>query len=331
MEKKKDHILVINSLRGIAAFSVVLYHFIVTTQDFIHTPWIRNTFDYGQRGVQLFFIISGIVIPLSMIKSNYTLKQWMTFLLKRFIRIEPPYLVAIALGVIYLIGRNYIPGTVAVDLTPSAKDVALHLGYLVPFFEDVRWINDVFWTLAVEFQYYLVLSVIIPLVLSNKIGLRILFYAIFIGAGFSGYNYEFFPHWAPYFLIGIGYILFRKNKIKLIEFTILELVLLVVNYYLLDLVDVGIAIVAIGIIHFGSDLKTRVTLFLGKVSYSLYLIHSIIGAAFINYLSHHVDTFWQKSVVILIGLAISIFSAWLLYRFVEKPTHQYAKKIGQKA
>jgi peptidoglycan/LPS O-acetylase OafA/YrhL len=329
--KDKDHILVINSLRGIAAFSVVLYHFICTTQDFVHTDWILETFDYGQRGVQLFFIISGIVIPLSMIKSDYSLEHWKHFILKRFIRIEPPYLVAIAIGIIYLTGRNFIPGTAAVDLTPSIRDVGLHLGYLVPFFEDAKWINDVFWTLAVEFQYYLILSVLIPLLLSSKWALRFLFYGIFIGAGFMGTNYEFFPHWAPYFLMGIVYILYRKNRIDKIEMLILELILIGVNIYLLDWVDVLIAVSALSIIHFGSHLKTGITLFLGKISYSLYLIHSLIGAAFINFLSHQCEYFWQKLLVVLGGILMSVFSAWLLYRFVEKPTHQFAKKIGQKA
>jgi peptidoglycan/LPS O-acetylase OafA/YrhL len=104
-----------------------------------------------------------------------------------------------------------------------------------------------------------------------------------------------------------------------------------VNIYLLDWVDVLIAVSALSIIHFGSHLKTGITLFLGKISYSLYLIHSLIGAAFINFLSHQCEYFWQKLLVVLGGILVSVFCAWLLYRFVEKPTHQFAKKIGQKA
>lgn len=331
MKEKDDHILIINSLRGLAATAVCFYHFVCTTQDYIQDERLLNSFHYGQRGVQLFFIISGIVIPLSMIKSNYNLKQWKPFILKRFIRIEPPYLVAVIIGILYLIARNYVPGTVAVDLTPSVRDVLLHLGYLVPFVADAKWINEVFWTLAVEFQYYLVLSLFFPLLLQGKVIYRSVFYALFIGGGFALLSYEFFPHWSPYFLAGIIYILMRKEVISKIEFWIVAGILIPVIYYLLGAVDLGIAICGLLVIHYFTNFKTKLTLFLGKISYSLYLIHSIIGAAFINYLSHHFTAPYQKFLVISGGFILSVGSAYLLYVFIEKPSHRWARKIGQKA
>lgn len=331
MNQKSDHILIINSLRGLAATAVCFFHFVCTTQDYVHNPFLLDAFHYGQKGVQLFFIISGIVIPLSMIKSNYSLTGWKNFMLKRFIRIEPPYLAAVAIGIAYLILRNYIPGTVAVDLTPSTKEIVLHLGYLIPFFEGTHWVNEVFWTLAVEFQYYLALSLLFPLLLSNKLILRFLFYVLFIGAGFLGTNYEFFTHWAPYFLVGIIYILMRKSIISTVEFWAVAIALVPCIYYLLGPVDLGIAICALLVIHYFSNFKTKLTLFLGKISYSLYLLHSIVGAAFVNYLSHRFTEPYQKFLVISAGFAVSVGAAYLLYRFIEKPTHAYAKKIGQKA
>ncbi|NOQ72164.1 MAG: acyltransferase family protein [Crocinitomix sp.] len=329
MDKKNDHILIINSLRGLAATAVCFYHFIVTTQDYVTDETLLSIFEFGDRGVQLFFIISGIVIPLSMINSAYTLKKWKSFILKRFIRIEPPYLVAVAIGIIYLIARNYVPGTVAVDLTPSFTEIVLHLGYLIPFVENANWVNPVFWTLAVEFQYYLALSVLFPLVLTGKLFYRSIFYAIFIGGGFATLSYAFFPHWSPYFLVGIIYILMRKEVITKLEFGIVAAVLAPIIYINLGPVDLGIAIVSLLLIHYLSNFKTKLTLFLGKISYSLYLLHSMLGAAFINYLSHSYKEPYQKFIVISLGFAISVGSAYILYRFVEKPSHKWAKKIGQ--
>ena len=240
MTQKADQILIINSLRGLAATAVCFYHFVYTTVDFIENETVRSIFYFGHKGVELFFIISGIVIPLSLINSNYSLRNWKNFMLKRFIRIEPPYLVAVAIGFTLLVLRNYVPGTVSADLIPSAKEVVLHLGYLIPFFENTRWINDVFWTLAI---------------------------------------------------------------------------------------DLGIAFVTILVIHYFSSFKTKLTLFLGKISYSFYLLHAIIGASFVNYLSHHVSGGFQKVLLIIAGFVISLGSAFLLYRFVEKPSHNWAKKI----
>ncbi len=331
MPKKEDHILIINSLRGLAATAVCFYHFVYTTVDYVHDETIREIFHYGQKGVQLFFIISGIVIPLSLINSDYTLKQWKNFILKRFIRIEPPYIVAVLIGIAYLIIRNYIPGTITVNLVPSFQEIILHLGYLIPFFENADWINPVFWTLAVEFQYYLVLSLFFPLLLGKKLVLRIVFYLLFFGIGFLQIGDGFFPHWGPYFLAGIVYILMRKRIIPITEFWTVAFLLIPTIYYLFGVVDLGIAIGGLLLIHYCSNFKTRFTLFLGKISYSLYLLHSIIGAAFVNYLSHQFRAPYQKVIVILIGFAISVVAGYFLYRFVEKPTHNYAKKIGQKA
>ena len=208
MKEKSSHIIVINSLRGIAAMAVVLYHFICKTVDYVQNETVLSIFHYGHKGVQLFFIISGIVIPLSLINSGYTLKKFGTFIKKRFIRIEPPYLVAVAIGIFYLIIRNYIPGTVENDLTPSFIEIILHLGYLIPFFDNVDWVNPVFWTLAVEFQYYLVLALLFPLAISSKIGLRITFYLLIAGATFLPIGMSFFPYWGAYFMVGIIYVLY---------------------------------------------------------------------------------------------------------------------------
>ena len=329
MDKKNDHILIINSLRGLAATAVCLFHFVATTQDYVNNETVLSIFEYGDRGVQLFFIISGIVIPLSMINSGYSLKKWKSFILKRLVRIEPPYLVALAIGVVYLIARNYVPGTVAVDLTPSFTEILLHIGYLIPFVENANWVNPVFWTLAVEFQYYLALSLFFPLVLTGKLLYRSIFYALFIGGGFATLSYAFFPHWSPYFLAGIIYILMRKEVISKIEFGVMALILMPVIYFNLGLVDLIIAISSLAVIHYFSNFKTKLTLFLGKISYSLYLIHSMIGAAFINYLSHIYREPYQKFLVISLGFVISVGSAYILYRFVEKPSHKWAKKIGE--
>ncbi|MBD3635802.1 MAG: acyltransferase [Crocinitomicaceae bacterium] len=325
--KNSNQITVINSLRGIAALSVVLYHFICTTVDYIHNEVLLETFHYGVKGVQLFFVISGIVIPLSMINNGYTIKKWWNFIVRRFIRIEPPYFAAILLGIIYLIGRNYIPGTAEVDLTPSVSTILLHLGYLIPFIEDVDWINPVFWTLAVEFQYYLAISLLLPLALSKKIPLRYLFYAIFIGVTFLPIASAFFPFWGAYFMVGISYTLFIKEYIKLPEYIGLSAVLVGVIWWHQGTVDLIVAILAMSAVLFIPNLKTKPTLFLGKISYSLYLVHTIVGAAFINYLSHQFRDPFEKFLVISGGVVVSIIAAYLMYRFVEKPTHEYAKRL----
>ncbi|WP_461147988.1 acyltransferase family protein [Spirosoma pulveris] len=47
--------------------------------------------EYGKYGVQIFFVVSGFVIPLSLKKSNYDERGYPRFLWKRVLRLHPPY------------------------------------------------------------------------------------------------------------------------------------------------------------------------------------------------------------------------------------------------
>ena len=68
----KIHLPIIDVLRGWAALSVCLFHYVCTTTGYIETKLITDLFNFGAKGVQVFFIISGMVIPLSMINLKYS-------------------------------------------------------------------------------------------------------------------------------------------------------------------------------------------------------------------------------------------------------------------
>lgn len=143
------HIPVIICLRGIAAIGVVLYHYVCTTTGFIENKLVLEVFHLGSLGVPLFFLISGVVIPLHMMKTNYSLKRFRLFFLRRLMRVEPTFILALFCGALYLLTRDVLFGS---SLRPSAMDLFLHIGYLIPFFSDSNWVLPVFWTLAIEFQ-----------------------------------------------------------------------------------------------------------------------------------------------------------------------------------
>jgi peptidoglycan/LPS O-acetylase OafA/YrhL len=326
-QKDNFQIPVINTLRGLAASLVCFYHFVCTTINFISNKTVVNVFHYGEKGVQIFFIISGIVIPLSMIAGHYKYSSFLKFIARRFVRIEPPFLVSLLIGIAYLTLRNYIPGSAQADLTPSVKEVVLHIGYLIPFFEGTHWVNPPYWTLAVEFQYYLFLALAFPLVLNSKIILRCIFYILIIIPSFFYFTPAFFPHWGIYFLLGILYILYKKELIKIAEYWVMTLIAAGLVFYFLGVTDLIVAAFTLSVIHFFPNLESAAGRFLGKVSYSLYLLHSIIGSAFVNFMSHRVSGSFQKILVVLGGFALSVFSAWLMYLIIEKPSQNLAKKI----
>ncbi|WNJ18802.1 acyltransferase [Pontibacter sp. G13] len=330
LEKKSFEIPVIHDFRGIAALSVVLYHFVYTTTDYIQTEWVLDIFHFGRKGVQLFFIISGIVIPLSMIKASYQLPKIGKFLLRRFARIEPPFLVSLALGILFLFARNYFPSAVQVDLSPSLRDIFLHFGYLVPFVSDAKWVLPVYWTLSIEFQYYLFLAILFPLVMSKKPVLKWLFALIVIGIPLIfPVKVSFFPRWAPYFGLGIFYAMFLTKHFSLREFLAAGILSIVMCLTVskIEWVDIGLATVAIAVIHFFPYLTTKGGRFFGKISYSLYLFHSLIGARFINFMSHRTTEAWEKFLVITVGVILATITAYIVWKLVERPSQLLSKKV----
>ncbi|MFT4611415.1 MAG: peptidoglycan/LPS O-acetylase OafA/YrhL [Glaciecola sp.] len=327
MHKNSNQIPVINSLRGFAALTICLYHFVVTIKGYITNETLLDLFYFGRKGVQLFFIISGVVITLSMVRSNYRINLFTNYLLRRLIRIQPPYLVAIILSMFYLYARNFVTTSADVNLFPTIRDTFLNSTYLVPFIEGVEWVNPVFWTLSVEFQYYIFLAICLPLALSNKTILKWGFNSLILIVPFLVSSSGYFFNWSAYFGIGIFYTLYITKTYTFKEFVVLILLCSVVIYFKQGLIDLAIAFGALSIIHFLPKHSSRIGAFFGKISYSLYLVHLIIGAGFINFMSHRILSPIGKFLVISTGLFISILSAYVLWRLVERPSQNQSQKL----
>jgi peptidoglycan/LPS O-acetylase OafA/YrhL len=325
LDLTSKNIPVINCLRGIAASMVCFFHF-VAKGPYVHNTRLKDIFDYGRTGVYIFFVISGIIISLSMIRGGYRYRNWGSFMLKRLVRIEPPYLACIILALLYFQVRTLLPTSANVNLTPSTRDIMLHVGYLVPFFHG-QWILASFWTLAVEFQYYLVLSLLLPLVLTGIKACRYCFYLIFLCFPFLLPDIKLFPLHAPFFLIGILYTLWQMNIIESKECFILTLLCITVSVIVAPISRSIAALATIMIINFLPALTTSALDFLGKISYSLYLLHPITGKAFINVLVHKFNAGYQVVIVVIAGYIVSVISAYVLYKIVEKPAQRLSGKI----
>lgn len=323
---KDTQIPVLNFLRGFAAISVCLYHFVCTTTGYIQTDWILDFFSIGKYGVQMFFVVSGFIIPWSMWRANYQIKNFFVFLLKRLARLEPPYLVSLILAITILAMRKAILGTSDNLQDLSFNRIALHFGYLIPFFKDYTWINQVYWTLAVEFQYYLFIAIVfIPLV-NWGFPVRAIIYLIFLSAGFI-INSDFLPYWLPVFLLGILVFLFRSKQIKIMEYYLVTIITISVGSCLYTFGELVYMLLPVVMILFFSNFEFKLGDFFGDMSYSLYLIHPIIGATLINVASHHVTHPIGKIFVIAGGLVVTIFSSYVMYRLVELPSKKLSSRL----
>jgi peptidoglycan/LPS O-acetylase OafA/YrhL len=327
--RERKYFEVIDSLRGQAAVMVCLYHFVCTTSNYIQDEFVLNIFSLGQYGVHIFFVISGIVIPLSMIKHEYSVSKLFPYLFKRMARIEPPYIISLFVFMLYiLLKQKYFKSSIiSVSEMPSLIDFLAHLGYLVPFFDNIKWFINTYWSLAIEFQYYLLLSVIFPFMMHGKIIVRVISNAFFLSLGLIYFNTSFLPTWTPIFMLGITYALFINSRISLLEFLIFEVLSMVLIYYYFNWIELGTCLLTIFSIHFLSSYSTKLSRFFGQISYSLYLLHGVTGSLIINYLSHTLTSPLQKCGVITFGFMCTILCSFIFYWLIEKPSQQFSKNI----
>ena len=111
-----------------------------------------NTLGNGDRGVRLFFVISGMILAMPFAR------QWLAggkrvslrkYYLRRVTRLEPPYLLSVALFLLLL--AVYTRGAIA-GLVPHALASSVYLHNVI--FGTVSPVNAVSWSLEIEIQFY---------------------------------------------------------------------------------------------------------------------------------------------------------------------------------
>src|SRR5262245_9115513 len=191
-----DRIDIINALRAFAAIFVAWGHFSLG-----QGKWLSWSGRYGYTGVHIFFVISGFIIPYSLHRSGYTLRNFGRFMLKRAIRLYPPYLISIP---VTLIASNFLLRPIA--STPAIPVSGRQLLYHLIFLNDlahVPWFNVVYWTLSIEWQWYLLTGLLFGLLVSRSAFLRFCPVAAAMGVYFLCTSDRIVFHNMPVFLIGV--------------------------------------------------------------------------------------------------------------------------------
>gem|GEM_PF-319056 len=317
---------IVTILRGLAATSVLLFHLICARHGYIAGKYMVAVFNYGRYGVQFFFVISGFVIPYSMMMAHYHLRDFFRFLQKRIVRIEPPYLVILAITVAFLFLRGRLVDHTQLDIT--WQQVALHIGYLIPF-SHYEWLSIVFWTLAIEFQFYLFFSLAFPIFTGRRAG-RWLITALLISLQWLGPLDTQFFYWAPIFLMGIYLALGKQKKISTAELGIAIGILAVISFFKFGLVIDLFALTAVAAIYFEPKIRSRILDFLGNISYSLYLSHTLVAFAILNLSIRYARSPSQKIFFVTLAFAATLLFSYLLFYFVERPAKKWAARIKYK-
>lgn len=321
----------IDVLRGLAALMVCFFHFSNGINDFLpQTNVLRIISAWGYLGVEIFFIISGFVISYSLFKRNYTIHSFGIFFLKRIIRIEPPYLISIVLAITLKYLSAFITGNSENVFQFDFTNTLLHLGYLCAFFKQ-DWILPVYWTLAIEFQFYFFIAITYPFFIINK--KKYVFYGFLVLInmplllGYTSNEYVF--HHIPYFSLGIVFCRTLFMDKSYVEYWIGMLFLLGEIFYIHGLPPFLVSIAALLVMLFVTR-GYAVFTFLGKISFSLYLVHLLVGTRILNLSINYTEDSALRTLLIFVAIGASILSAYIYYLIVEKPFIDLSKKLEYK-
>ena len=348
-DNTKNRFALIDALRCLAAVWVVLFHF----SEGKHIPtllatipeWLKlGLFDAGHLGVPIFFVLSGVVMAYTTKNMSMTTNNGIKFLLRRFVRLMPPYYAAVVLGVLVLTVKHKL-GQQDVD-TPSLRDVFVHLFFLQDII-GVKNIIPVFWTLCIEVQFYIALAGLLWMAdkcnyknlsvnrdyVIKLIAIIVMLWPLGIvhsigwHGGFIGFWFSFLAgvlcaqviinqNEKPYFAIGYSLFLLVIGIIKSNSFictsgfTGLLICFVFGNRYLIQLLS--------------KDLFQKI----GLISYSLYLFHTPVTGSFMRLYRHYLPTsFASDFFALIISVFICIMFATVTFKLFERPAISLSRQI----
>lgn len=348
----------IDSLRGIAVLGVLSMHCSLIGNKSYLPDIVMSFFSNGLFGVQLFYMVSAFTLFLSM--NNRFHKEnslYKNFFIRRFFRIAPMYY----LGIIYYLWQTRYDSATN---TISNWDVISNFTFTHGF--SPYWVNHLVpggWSIAIEMSFYCLVPflyqklrnlnqafgfVIITLILrfvSQFIFNRL--HPIDSEIIWQEYLYYYLPNQLPIF--ALGFLLFFMVSEK--GSTILKPIFLLITSGFVFIQLVGIPIfpkhflfsIAFLIIAFSLSkieykfLVNPFTIYLGKISYSMYLVHFAmifwLNKFYIIDLINVTDTFssvLNLAVRFLLLLGSTIVVSTLTYNLIEVPVQNLGKRIINK-
>ncbi|HEX4319981.1 MAG TPA: acyltransferase [Acidobacteriaceae bacterium] len=202
----RRHIPALDGVRGIAALSVVLFHYGGGTQSsFAPLHLMGVVLHFGWLGVSLFFALSGFLISGILWDGYHKPGWWKRFYIRRSLRIFPLYYLAIAIAAVVYLCIGIPASHLIIDLWSYVlylRDLPYFVGQLPPQPVRVELIH--FWSLAVEEQFYLIWPFLLALFAGKRLGAKRMILILWVlslafrAAAVAMHS----PEWGSYFLFG---------------------------------------------------------------------------------------------------------------------------------
>jgi len=337
------HILPLTGIRAFAACWVVLYHF---------HPWLvmlcpaARVLDplilHGYEAVPLFFLLSGFILSHNYFPT-YSLTQHHKFLFLRFARLWPVHLSVLML---LFIGIDFPQ-----NLFNSLKPLSIDLSMTGAWHNTGGGYNPPAWSISAEWFAYMT---VFPLAFLLFKRIRRWWLVVLIVVGLlaihvtpaNSYLFPIGRCGTIFFLFLAGSGLYQLRLLlkdpPAEAITVYGLLLMIVYIAFSKCTSTFILYAAFAHLIFGLSyqrgflakfLSTRVMVYGGLISYSLYMTHYLVIRAFIFYSWEH----WKRLPhlpllaipVLLLSLAIFLGLAMVFYHFIEEPANRKLRQCLQ--
>ncbi len=344
----------IDGLRGYLALGVFMHHYAITFHWKNDGIWTRPPEDYfnhfGQTGVAIFFMITGFLFIRKILDMKGKI-DCKTIYIGRIFRIAPLYLAAVVTIFIFvLIKSDFTINVSAGQLLFDFLRYFLYAGATFNDFSDTgKIIAHVDWTLKYEWLFYFSLPIVF-LIMKSKLMVITLCLLSVAGALIStqitilawGFN-------SVYLILfvagGLTAKLSKYNTSKNIDHPLVSILALLglagvfwgfktsFGFFQSILLALFFIPVALGNSFFGL-LKKDFSIFLGEISYSIYLMHGIVlyflfSTVFPEFAGSVPEIFYMlfmPGVILLVTLL-----SWITYSYIEQPMISIGRNIANKS
>jgi peptidoglycan/LPS O-acetylase OafA/YrhL len=331
----------LTGLRAVAALMVMFLHL-----SQMHGHFLENylvVVEHGYLGVDIFFVLSGFILSHVYAASfqNFSLRTYCIFLWRRFARLYPVHIATLS-ALVFMVGLRGLLDTNFWILS----EIPRHLLIANAWTDNLAW-NIPAWSISAEWLVYILFPLFVWLLLQSKtliipclicLGLLVGFQFFAISEGGIVRSFMTWPaFWRVISEFALGVLGFRlahnlKTSTKLDWLAIILFATIFINpIEILRVVTIAIFVAVLA----RSDgflcwiLSTRVALYLGTISYSIYMAHYPLIKVFMKL----EDTFGVSysgpvaNILLVVALAIiTICISVLLYHVVEAPARRWLRR-----
>jgi peptidoglycan/LPS O-acetylase OafA/YrhL len=344
MLKTKKHFEILDGLRGIAALTIVAFHFM----EWVYSDYSQDFIGHGFLAVDFFFCLSGFVIGYAY-DDRIGKMGVAEFFKSRLIRLHPLVLLGSVLGLLaflfdpfgghpelYSAGKVLLVFICSVFLIPFP--VIADRGFNLFSFNAPAW--SLFWEYMANIVYGFVLYRIrrgwlLALTILSAVAVCVVCYrAGDLLGGWSGPTFWDGGVRVAY-SFSAGLLIYRfnwifRNRLGFIGMSILLFLAFIMPFSKWNWITEPIVVIfyfpfliALGAgAHVTSSLK-KLCLFLGKISYPLYMTHYAVLWMFGNYYTSHKPGNAELAFIIVAAMILLVTFAWLVMVVYDTPVRKY--------